>query len=913
MPVCSKCGATLACPGHGDHAIGSSGTECTTKKGEIWVNVVDHESKPVEGVEVESQGVRKKTDKGGFVAFDKLEDGDYTVEALDTYLEGEPARKSAAVKHGDVKLAKFKLEQPNEVTPKIECEYKAVLLDRKLSDHQSGGEKIVADPTYIEVAAEQTAGDKHPFQGTGKLEFAPANVEAFLDEKCTEKLEKDLTAEQLTGTDKLKIWLRGKTAGKFDAKLTLSDSGNDKFVKLADEPAEAKMGVVEIKMGVHGQDLEEIKKKEIDPDAGTIDEYHDKLEDLKDDKWPKQKALGDEDKVKKGPILHKQKDGAHGRSLLRLEKLDAGQWPDETDDYEIYVNRTNTSGAVEIWDKEVEGTAMKLPAGPFKVKDLKAKEKDLWVEGKTETEKLRDVRLDVTLDRPDGGLAKESKRNADWGLFSVVAIKEVKLAYEAEAGKPNAWDDKKKRFFINFKTGDDGRKIELQAELTKKIEGIVVHFMLAEHEKNRKEPNWGEDLPDGSGDGDEWAWKDIDEAVKHEDKDDRKKLLHLSEKTDAEGKAKKEVMLSRFGGDKFHLCAYVEEDAHLCKFVDGHAELGKRKPVMAKDPIQVWRKFWYEEIRVEGIDVAGFGDAADTYEDVRALMTPTDVRTMSRADADALNPKMIYPRFQLSYYLSPDGSRYLNNFAGDESDGLMVGDDNEGEVWKKSQPSDETPVMIPMINVHGLWIGDGQTGTNSTPIVEIATLPAEGIDLEMDKKLLDPPIQGGDLFVSGTFTTAHQDGTGAWVVDQNGVSLQAGDVYLHKDRSDPFVVKIKLPAAYTAGAATHIQFSDLVLEGATNFLGTSYDDGIVNAYTPNDEQDFINTINHEIGHSFKQVSKTQPTGIPAHTLQYDKDGSHCDYKNKSCLMYESGPQPGSLNRYCPVCHPYVLVQDMSEV
>jgi hypothetical protein len=29
-------------------------------------------------------------------------------------------------------------------------------------------------------------------------------------------------------------------------------------------------------------------------------------------------------------------------------------------------------------------------------------------------------------------------------------------------------------------------------------------------------------------------------------------------------------------------------------------------------------------------------------------------------------------------------------------------------------------------------------------------------------------------------------------------------------------------------------------------------------------------------------------------------------------MYESGPQPGSLNRYCDVCHPYLLLQDFSK-
>ena len=106
----------------------------------------------------------------------------------------------------------------------------------------------------------------------------------------------------------------------------------------------------------------------------------------------------------------------------------------------------------------------------------------------------------------------------------------------------------------------------------------------------------------------------------------------------------------------------------------------------------------------------------------------------------------------------------------------------------------------------------------------------------------------------------------------------------------------------------------LTLRGAESFLGTSYENGIINSYTPNDEQDFINTINHEIGHSLKQVpSNPNADGNPDHQHWYLKDGDHCKYTNKSCLMYESGPQPASLNRYCPVCHPYVLVQDMTKV
>ncbi len=84
-------------------------------------------------------------------------------------------------------------------------------------------------------------------------------------------------------------------------------------------------------------------------------------------------------------------------------------------------------------------------------------------------------------------------------------------------------------------------------------------------------------------------------------------------------------------------------------------------------------------------------------------------------------------------------------------------------------------------------------------------------------------------------------------------------------------------------------------------------------FTINDVQDFVNTVNHETGHSFKQVIPTQQEVAPLHPLRYANQGNHCAFDNSSCVMYESGPQPGSLNRYCPVCHPYLLVSDMSDV
>ena len=73
------------------------------------------------------------------------------------------------------------------------------------------------------------------------------------------------------------------------------------------------------------------------------------------------------------------------------------------------------------------------------------------------------------------------------------------------------------------------------------------------------------------------------------------------------------------------------------------------------------------------------------------------------------------------------------------------------------------------------------------------------------------------------------------------------------------------------------------------------------------------TIVHEAGHGFKQCIRAGdvPAGLPAHGNQYESAGSHCNTPVKKCLMYESGPQRTAIHRFCDVCHPYVVVQDMS--
>jgi len=818
----------------------------------------------------------------------------------------------------------------NVVTPKVELEYKIVLFDRKLSGKQSGGEtKILPSPTYIQVSAEQTKPEI-PYDKTGKLTFAPSNVDAFTDEACTKSFSRDLTADELIGAQPFKIWLRGTKEGKYNVKLTLTMPTSPKLRVDKNPSPDQEMGVVKLELKLHQQDIKKLKDAamQVDPDTNPESTY---WTNLKNKVIPDQKLMTDAEKIGKpakcnaanpGRLLHLQGGASFGRAKLIIAKINAAHLPAGTDDYDIplKVGRGSAktsgndackseelqggakdvpvSGNVAVYADEFDGAAIATPS--YKISALKAAEQIVWVEGTAETDETCTVRLDAGMDRTAGGLAKTAKRNGDWTRYTVVKIDEIKVDYEAKAGKPVEWDDPKKEWYINLQEDPKGRKVKITAKLTKKFKNVTLHFMLAPDENNKKATNWGQDMP-GT-----WTWSAITADVKHLDKKDRKDFLHLSSMTDKDGKASKELTLSRFGGDKFLPAVYIEQDPHLAKYVEGHVDLSVRKPIWATYKILVYRKFWYREVQVTGINVAGFGNAAATYADVKTEMLAAPVVQMSRANADKISPKVIYPKHMVRYYRDTNTNQYVNSYPNDTGDGLIVGDANESRFMSLVKPDDLRPVEIPIMNVHGLWIGDGPTGLVSPGWL---AFNAATLSLVADKKLLDPPLQGGTLLVSGTWQAMRSNDGGATAVanSQTNGALTAGMVTLSPARSDPKAFLVAPPV--TPGADVFVKVL-LTLRGAASFLGTSYKDGIVNCYTPNDLVDFINTINHEIGHSFKQVTKTPPAGVPAHPNQYDKNGSHCSYTNDSCLMYEAGPTAVHLDRFCPVCHPYVLVQTM---
>jgi hypothetical protein len=778
------------------------------------------------------------------------------------------------------------------VEPKIEVEYKVVVFDRDLAQHQTAAGEPAPDllrppPTRIEVSVKQSA-DAPLYTGDGTLS-AP-NCDVFLDAACTQPLARKLTNAELRASPAMSLYLKWKTRGVFDCTLTL-DPSNDPRV-LAIGPAKEPMGVVELQLEVYEH------KTPVNVSATTypLTGYCADLEP--ENLIPDQVIVSDADKVKVGRTLHEQKDKNHGRAKIVL-KLTAAEWPAGTDDYDIVLEQS-VSG-LRVYDAETKGARQTLPL-KTKVSVLKAGDKTFWLEGTKASEMIRGTRLSLGLDRAAGGLAKEPKPHGDWARFTVVKIESVTVEY-TQVGQPVRWNASKHRWYINYEAGDAGRKVKIRAKLSKPIKDVKLHFMLTPDKDNLKKKNWGVDLP-GT-----WTWDAVTTDVKQKDKANATDLLHVFEVTDATGKADKELTLSRFGGDMFRPGVYIDQDPHLAAYVHGHDTLEKRKPALCDHRIKVWRKFAYQKVKVEGRSYPSTDTAEGVYGRIRAEMIERPAHSLTRAQVDGFLQKALLPE-------------YMFKAKGGTGLALNVSDANMPQFFAGIGAEGEHPIKIPIITCDFNWANE----RDSAVVIGLGNLQASAFPLAVDTDVhvCDPPLQGGALLVSGDWIAAEWDatlngGAGDWGNVRQGV-LAAADVSIDRKRTNINQIRISVPAgAGAVTAATVITIDNLVVQGAPDDYLGGYDiDGnkrIVALFDPKEKRDYQNTVVHEIGHAFHQTNNAAPAGgvpVNANFIQ-DPTGGHCTYGANKCVMYTSGPIPGSLNKYCPDCHPHMLVQDMQSL
>lgn len=786
------------------------------------------------------------------------------------------------------------------ITPKIECEYLVFIKDKNLKQYQEATETpILAPPVAIEVWLEQDKCNKIYDQGAKVSLSGAGAIDVFEDKELTKPLDasKVIPKEVITDGKKFKFWAVGKTLGKCTLKLTPETSSDGDFsVK---PPATQEIGTIELGFTVHEQDITEIKKLKVDPDEEPLSTYH---TNLKNKALPDQKALSDEDKIKKGRIVHVQASKSFGRAKILIKKIESSHWPDGTDSYEIAFNETNKSGSVKLFDAEFDGTEL---AFPYKIKktDLSA-DKIIWLEGASETNKLCEAQLDAGLNRPDAGMAHEEKKNADWARFTVLKIDKVEVDYTLTPGQANAYDSGANRFYINLKTDGTQRKLTLKAKLSKAYQDIPIYFMLAEHKDNRKTANWGVDLPSGMTPASQnWVWKKISANLKHLDKTDRKNLLHISAKTDINGEAKAQVTLSQFGGDQFHLSAYLEVDPHLAKFIDGHTDLEKRIPVRATAPLQVWKRFWYQVTEPTGFASPTPTAAAASYKAVKTIMTRKNKLEFTKLTAPAR-----------TFY-----KKYIVEGGSDSTEVAVVGSHNKDGLAALFTTETDAPIKNHLIMCRYQYDEDKTSYTDGSVVhhttgIKTHTLtaaPTGGkFKMNMGKVVFDPPLRGGDMVKKISWRKKNAPATKG--------TINKSNVTIPNPRANNQEVEITLPG--TVPTPTTAQPIEIKIECASSkgpYLGESFKQKhSLIVYDGSDIADYNDTITHEIGHAFGQTPKpgeqTDTPNIPAHPNWFAGQGTHCNFGNKKCVMYESGPQGTAIHLYCEKCHPYLLVKDMTK-
>src|SRR5690606_34927533 len=107
------------------------------------------------------------------------------------------------------------------------------------------------------------------------------------------------------------------------------------------------------------------------------------------------------------------------------------------------------------------------------------------------------------------------------------------------------------------------------------------------------------------------------------------------------------------------------------------------------------------------------------------------------------------------------------------------------------------------------------------------------IELATDKLMIDPPLQGGDLLVSGTWVAGDWDpaangGAGGWTNVRSG-ALTPGLLSINPARDNLRKVRIALPAGVgPVTPQTMVEICDLVCQGANGpYLGESFNKRIL--------------------------------------------------------------------------------------
>lgn len=773
-----------------------------------------------------------------------------------------------------------KVKPVNRVTPYLKVEHLVVLRDQELwkeqrkNDTDAGSaavlaaDHIKADPTRIELSAAKTA-DAPKYAGKGKLSFSAANVKVFEDEACEKvfDLSPGIEFDLLVADKPVVLWLQGATAGKFDAIFKL-DASADATIKV-DAEAKGEMGCVELKLNLYHYKKADIDQA-VEPDVADVDTFWNQLKTFTFE----QKLMTPAERVGTGRLIHVQKDKNFVRVKLIAERV-AAHWPAAAKDYKMVLDaadwdKTNKkrSGTLKLFDAAQDGAEITLPK--MLTLDKADEKKEMWVEGATPCDGWRGIRISVGIDRDPAGPDKKAKLDGDWGVFTVVKIKEVKCDVANEAGQEKFVEGSK--LFINLddkgrllKSVGGKRKAEVTATIEPALKDLDIYFSIIEHADNYKIVN----LPD------DFKGKKISAlkpAIKAVDKADRKKLLHVSAKTDDKGKAKIETLEApQLGLHKFKVGAYLLQDPQQARYVEEHADLKTHAPTLSTDWLEVWRRLFYRVVAMKRFSGPSY---VDRFEENLLV---------SRLEEAGIKLEKTAPHVEANYKKSiPDNdtANWIRNAMG-------VGG---------NQPRTQYLALM----------DSNRDGTSDIDI-QFTGMPASATSTSLTRKM-------GAVFDSGNGTAwlksvdISYDG---WSITSVGAS--AGVLSIAQTEDFGYTFSVDLSARHTHylnnGGATkaddflqNVDVKFAVITGAED-SGMSYD-GCTMIFMRNREQNAdpaqsaTHTFLHEIGHYVGLGCKTLPDAADTLNPQfYDENftnahgyggygsGEHCDGLGCNCIMW----------------------------
>jgi hypothetical protein len=444
-----------------------------------------------------------------------------------------PGEEQITLNKGDKKTVEVEVKPRNIVTPKIEFEYKVVLLPRAgLDAHQAyrASEKLW---TMVQVSYTETVS-AYPF--SQDVEFISSGVKVYADEAC--KPESEVVGKfKLAPATIKKLYLVGTAAGEFDAQFKLDDQA-DARIRLADNPAEGKMAVI-------GVELE----------AFSAAKPHSKVL-VEDTTAVTHTAIGGDDRLTLGRKLMLHDAAHHGRAKLVVKKPDDALWTVGEPAYKLRLGLKAVSGSLSLHTAEKAGKVKALSGGAieFARADFDAGDITLWVEGAGATSALCDAKLHLGINRAKSGLYQSPKGYGDAARFTVVAVSSVT-------------PDAKLKQYINLDVDvakpEQGRKIKGKATYGQAIADLDTLFVLMPDKDNKKNLKSGLEHQAG---------KDGDAAVKTTG-------AGVAESADLE--------LSFYGGDKFELAAYLKDAPPPGKTLSA---------AMKSKEITVWRRLNYNDV-----------------------------------------------------------------------------------------------------------------------------------------------------------------------------------------------------------------------------------------------------------------------------------------------------------------------------